>query len=379
MKIRKATEWLKYNVLAIKLFFLVAGSIASAAILVSVGVTMVLMALDDGGRPPEADYGEFVFDIDEHEEYIALPERTDDEDDDGNTGLVPARTNFIFIGIDHQQLADAIMVGTFYRDSGNIHLMSVPRDMLVRIPPHRLERMRADGIRPPRSLKVNQMRSHGGQVHGVYYLMEQLAEMFGVSFDFYVEVELAAFRRVVDAIGGVEMYIPRRLWYRCYNPPPIQINVPAGYVLLDGNMAEGVVRYRQWPMGDLQRNQMQMEFMTQLIRQAATREAILNDPMELIRVVHENVRSNLGLGAVVYIPYIPRVGPDSVTTFTMPVTIPNGSVDGITGVVLPNTSLLPDVIADVFYAVFEDAEEETEDEDSDADDEDAEETEAFEE
>ncbi|MCL2262872.1 MAG: LCP family protein, partial [Defluviitaleaceae bacterium] len=207
MKIRKATEWLKYNVLAIKLFFLVAGSIASAAILVSVGVTMVLMALDDGGRPPEADYGEFVFDIDEHEEYIALPERTDDEDDDGNTGLVPARTNFIFIGIDHQQLADAIMVGTFYRDSGNIHLMSVPRDMLVRIPPHRLERMRADGIRPPRSLKVNQMRSHGGQVHGVYYLMEQLAEMFGVSFDFYVEVELAAFRRVVDAIGGVEMYI----------------------------------------------------------------------------------------------------------------------------------------------------------------------------
>jgi len=194
--------WFEKNILAIKLFFLVAGSIAGAAFLLAVGVTAVFVALDDGGRPPEPAYVEFTPTFEDDEYYIAIPEPEEVED------TIAARTTFILVGLDNQQLADAIMVGTFYRDNGMIHLMSIPRDMIVRIPPHRLERMRADGIHPPRTLKVNEMRSHGGQVHGIYYLMEQLGEMFGIAFDFYVEVELAAFRRIVDAIGGVEVVNP---------------------------------------------------------------------------------------------------------------------------------------------------------------------------
>jgi len=357
-RLKNAAEWLKKNVLAIKLFFIIAGSIAGVALLISAGATVVFLALDDGGRPPVANKVVIDFDRFSEQGYIALPERTQEEEEEEDNGLIDARTNFMLIGLDKQQLADAIMVGTFYRDNGKIHLMSVPRDMVVRIPPHRLERMRSDGIRPPRTLKVNEMRSHGGQVHGIYYLMEQLEEMFGISFDFYVEVEIPAFRRVVDAIGGVEMYIPQRLWYvdPCQN---LRIDVPAGNVLLDGNMAEGVVRFRQYPMGDLQRNQVQMEFMTQLIKQASTRDALLNDPLELISTVHENVRSNLGLGAVMFIPYIPRVGMDSVETFTMPGT--TGNVEG-RNYFIPDTSRLSAVIGDVFYNVFDEAEEEPEEE-----------------
>ena len=357
--------WFEKNILAIKLFFLVAGSIAGAAFLLAVGVTAVFVALDDGGRPPEPAYVEFTPTFEDDEYYIAIPEPEEVED------TIAARTTFILVGLDNQQLADAIMVGTFYRDNGMIHLMSIPRDMIVRIPPHRLERMRADGIHPPRTLKVNEMRSHGGQVHGIYYLMEQLGEMFGIAFDFYVEVELAAFRRIVDAIGGVYMNIPRRLWYESLDQrPPLRINVPAGEnVLLDGNMAEGVVRYRQWPMGDLQRNQMQMEFMTQLIRQAATRDALLYNPMELISIATENVRTNLGLAAVTFIPYIPRVGLDSVQTFTMPGTL--GFVER-REYFIPNTAELPGTIADIFFAVFED---ETEPDEEDEGENEAEETE----
>ena len=353
--IKTATEWIKLNVLAIKRFCIIAGSITGVALFVSVGVTIVLLAMDDGGRPPDVDYREFVFIPPENpEDYmmITLDAPANENGEGGRSSLIPARTNFILLGIDHQQLADAIMVGTFYRDTGNIHLMSVPRDMVVRIPPHRMERMRADGISPPRTLKVNEMRSHGGRVHGIYYMMEQIGEMFGVEFDIYVEVELAAFRRVVDAIGGVYMDIPRRLFYRCYNHPPITINVPAGRVLLDGNMAEGVVRYRQWPMGDLERNRMQQQFMTELISQATTPEALLRDPFELISIVHDNVRSNIGLGAIAFVPYLPRVSGDSVRTFTMQGTI--GAVDNRSGYFIPDTASLPGILADVFFYVFDD-------------------------
>ena len=287
------------------------------------------------------------------------------DDDEEESGRIPLRTNFLFVGVDNQWLADAIIVGTFYRESGDIRFMSIPRDMVVRIPTHRMEQMRADGLRPPSILKVNELRSHGGRTDGILYLKDQISEMLGVEFDFHVEVDLPAFRRIVDAIGGVEMYIPQRMFYEGLDQnPPLRINVPAGLQLLNGEMAEGVVRYRLYPMGDLQRNAVQMEFMTLLIQQATTREALLNDPAEIIRTLLENVRSDIGMNAFLYIPYIPRVSADSVTTFTMP-----GSVGGVAissterrEFFIPDTERLPAVISDIFYNVPETPQEDGEEE-----------------
>jgi LCP family protein required for cell wall assembly len=227
-----------------------------------------------------------------------------------------------------------------------------------------MERMRADGLHPPRILKINELRTHGGREDGIHYLKEQIEEMLGVDFDFYVEVRIPAFRRIVDAIGGVEMYIPRRLFY--VDPDQnLRIDVPGGRVVhLDGNMAEGVVRYRQWPMGDLQRNEMQMQFMTLLIQQATTREALLNDPMEIIHTILSEVRSDIGMSAFLYIPLIPRVNMESVSTFTMPGTI--GYVSG-REYFIPDRASLPAIISDVFYSVPEIVEPEEEETESDAD------------
>jgi LCP family protein required for cell wall assembly len=350
-KIKFAVEWIKNNFIAIKKLFLIAGSIAVVALFLSVGITVVLLALDAPERRSQRNAREIPDgeEEDEDELSIAIDVRPEDEEED-EQNLIPARTNFILVGLDNSSLADAIMVGTFYRDSGDIHLMSVPRDMVARLPAHRLEKMKADGLRPPQILKINELRTYGGLNDGIYYVKEHIGEMFGVDFDFHVEVKIPAFRRIVDAIDGVEMYIPRRLFYE--DPDQnLRINVPAGLQRLDGNMAEGVVRYRQWPMGDLQRNEMQMQFMTLLIQQASKREALLNDPMEIISTILEEVRSNIGLvNALLYVPLIPRVNMESVSTFTMP-----GSVGHVSGreYFIPDSALLPAIISDVFYSVPE--------------------------
>jgi len=267
--------------------------------------------------------------------------------DEGSFLRPPARTHFLLAGIDNFNLADAIMVGTFYRDTGEIRLMSIPRDMYTRIPEHRLQEMRADGLRPPRSMKINAVRSVGGRTHGIRYLNDQLGEMLGVEFHFYVEVELAAFRRIVDAIGGVTMYIPRNLRYR----DPLQnlnINVPAGYQHLDGRMAEGVVRFRSFPTGDLMRNQMQMEFMSQLLKQTLTREALMNDPLELADVILSDVRTNATLVDIArYLRYIGGVSSESIHTFTMPGRPANRN--GISWFI-PDANELPAMVNQVFFA-----------------------------
>ncbi|MCL2456459.1 MAG: LCP family protein [Defluviitaleaceae bacterium] len=350
-KIKFFFAWVKNNFLAIKKLFMIAGSIAVVALFLSVGITVVLLALDAPERRQQRDAEIPVAEDedDDDELTIAIDVRPEEEEDE-EQNLIPARTNFILVGLDNSSLADAIMVGTFYRDSGDIHLMSVPRDMVARIPSHRMEKMRADGLRPPQILKINELRSYGGLNDGIYYLKDHIGEMLGVDFDFHLEVKIPAFRRIVDAIGHVEMYIPRRLFYE--DPDQnLKINVPAGLQRLDGNMAEGVVRYRQWPMGDLQRNEMQMQFMTALIQQASKREALLNNPREIISTVLEEVRSDIGLvNALLYVPLIPRVSTESVRTFTMP-----GSVGNVSGreYFIPDSERLPATVSDVFYNVSE--------------------------
>jgi len=344
---------LNFNRDSIKLLLAIAGSIAGVAVIFSVGVIIFLLAVEDTS-PPVVARGDVIGNLTavntgDIYEFVAMEVERPDDTDDGTLFRPPARTNFLLVGLDNQLLADAIMVGTFYRDSGDIHLMSVPRDMFVRIPPHRLAQMNEAGFRPPSTLKINEMRAHGGRAQGLHFLKAQLGEMFGVDFNFYVEVELAAFKRVVDAIGGVEMYIPRPLFYESPNQnPPLLIDVPEGLQMLDGNMAEGVVRYRLWPMGDLHRNNMQMEFMTLLIQQTLTREALLNNPLEMINIVLTEVRTDIGLYAGRYLPYVENVNADSVTTFVMPGTI--GYV-GNREFFIPDTAKMPTTINEVFYAM----------------------------
>lgn len=349
---------LKQNTDATKKLFLIAGIIVIVVLILTAGATGCVAFCASCDRPdflrgcfgggdepedePHEDYGEGESEDSSVDLYP--------DDDDGGLFRPPARTNFLLVGRDLNLLADAVMVGTFYRDTGQVHIMSIPRDTVVRIPPHIIDDMRERGFRPPHTLKLTQLRGHGGRVEGIEFFRAQVEWMLGVEFDYYVEVELAAFRRIVDAIGGVEMYIPRRLFYQDPTAnPPTNINVPAGLVMLDGAMAEGVVRFRNYPMGDLTRNEMQMEFMSQLIRQAATRDAIMHNPAELIRIFFEEVSTNAGLEIAFYLPYLQEIDMENVTTFTAPGRL--GPVSGFAGDLFhlcPDR--LPDVISQIFYA-----------------------------
>jgi len=337
------------------MFLLAAGSVAGVTLVVSIVATIALLSLEDNSRPPSTEWrtspaqrSESPIGVDAGPDVITIPA----VEDDGGIFRPPARTNFLLLGLDQHWLADAIMVGTFYRDTNEIRLMSIPRDMYTVISDERLEQFRAEGLRMPRRLKINEMRSLGGRENGIYHLMIQLSEMLGVHFHYYVEVRLAGFRRVVDAIGGVEMYIPQHLIYEDpYATPPLVINVPPGWQRLDGRMAEGVVRFRQFQsggVGRVPRDVMQMEFMNQLIRQTLTREALLNNPQELLSVFFNEVRTNVGpMDVIRYLPFVRDVDIDNIQTFTMP---GSGRLMNGTYFFVPDTQELPGLITQVFYA-----------------------------
>jgi len=337
----------------IKKSLFIAGAITCAALVLATIGVISLLIVDGRSSPPSA--GGLVLYTpppqgQDNETYpngtvYGNEDATTPEPDEGGFLRPPARTNFLIAGLDEQNLTDTIIVGSFYRDTGDINIMSVPRDMYTRLPDHRLEQMRAEGLNPPSVMKVNALRAFGGR-YGIYYLKQQVGEMLGVEFHYYIEMDLVAFRFIVDAVDGVYVNVPVHM---NYNPPDqdLVINLSPGWQRLDGAAAEGFIRFRNFPTGDLGRNQSQMEFMTQIIAQVLTREAIMSDPIAMTNIVLNYVRSNVGLNAIRYVRYIENITGDSVTTFVMP-----GHAAYVGGVswFVPDSRRVPDVVNQIFYA-----------------------------
>ena len=335
----------------IKKAMFVAGTITASAFILAVIGVVTMLVVDGRSVPPPIILPdqEPTAEYDNYEPYVENddngPSTVENDDDDSGFLRPPARTNFLLVGLDENNLADAIMVGCFYRDMGDIKLMAIPRDMYTRLPSHRLEQMRAEGLRPPTTMKVNAVRTHGGR-NGMHYLRDQLGEMLGVEFQYYIEVRLDAFRRIVDAIGGVYFDVPVPMHY---NPPDqaLVINLQPGLQRLNGAQAEGLVRFRHFPTGDLARNESQIEFMRALITQVLTRDAIMNEPMTMINIVLNDVNSNIGLDVVRYVRYISSMSGDRITTFVMP---GRGAYLGGISWFLPDAQRVPDVVNQIFYA-----------------------------
>ena len=343
----------------IKKFFIITGSVTGIYLVIATAVTLTLMAADsrlfNSLRPSEIFFGDTEAE-EETEDGEEIPEPvspTPTPQDDDGFFKAPARTNFLFIGIDNFGLTDALIVGCFYRDSCEIRFMSIPRDLYTRLPEHRLTQMRNDGRRPPSYLKINELRNYGGQENGTSYLAGQLAEMLGLSapFMYYAEINLKGFRDVVDALGGVWMEVPSVINGGLYyddSENGLLINLSAGMQLIKGEEAEQLIRFRSYPSGDIGRKAVQSEFMKQLFRQALRRENLMNDPVALINALIKHVRTNITFDIMNYAPFASKLSGDKIFSFTFP-GYENAGPDG-RSYVFVDEKALPEAIREVFFA-----------------------------
>jgi len=106
------------------------------------------------------------------------------------------------------------------------------------------------------------------------FTCDLLEEVFDIYIDDFVYLKPSSLRRVVDYFGGVEIDVP---YLMKYSDPTqdLYINIPKGRQVLDGEKAEGFVRYRQGvdekgkpkSIGDLERKKNQITFIKAFIDQ----------------------------------------------------------------------------------------------------------------
>ena len=181
---------------------------------------------------------------------------------------------------------DTIMVATFDVPNKTIGLMSIPRDTIV------TQEYQAWNN------KVNAAYSRGGEEA----LEAELEELLGIPIDYYVKIRLSAFRRLVNAVGGVWYNVPFDM---NYDDPTqdLHIHLQKGYQLLNGEQAMGLVRYRQnnshSGYGDVGRVETQQEFMIAMLSQVLENATISTLP-DLLDVFLNYVETNASTNDMLY-------------------------------------------------------------------------------
>ncbi|MDQ3637864.1 MAG: LCP family protein [Actinomycetota bacterium] len=218
--------------------------------------------------------------------------------------------NVLVLGVDERpeseeegSRTDTIMLVRVDPETGDVRLLSVPRDLLVEVAPGEKNR-------------INAAYNFGG--------IEQTITVFedysSVDVDHYAVVDFEGFKRVIDAMGGVAVDVEDEI-------PPKQ-EIEDGLQTLNGKQSLFYVRYRGTAGGDLDRIRRQQQFVAALRSQAFRWNTVKELPT-ILRVANRNVLTDLGLGQGVTLGRVlVRRGPNSQMTAQQlqgtPETLENG-------------------------------------------------------
>jgi len=199
---------------------------------------------------------------------------------DGAAADAQPAVHVLLMGVDERPgviggRSDTMLLARFA--AGQVRLLSIPRDTLVHLEGHE------EG-------KINGAYAYGG----VDLAREAVSQVTGVPVDYYVKVDLAAFREAVDLLGGVWYDVPKPMYYE--DPTDgLSIALDPGMQLLDGEQAEQFVRFRHDEIGDdMGRIHRQQEFLKAAARQAFTPANLTKLP-RLISAVRADVETDVPL------------------------------------------------------------------------------------
>lgn len=182
---------------------------------------------------------------------------------------------------------DTLMLLTLDQPNGQATLVSIPRDTLVN-----------GSYTVP---KINSVygANNGGQ-EGIEMVLTRVSQCISYRPDGYLLLSLDTFVDFVDALGGVTFDVPTDMFY---NDPSqdLYIALNSGLQTLTGEEAMGLVRFRSgYADADLGRVQVQRQFLSALMEQAASLNGILKSP-ELLQILLSGAQTDLTAGNLLWL------------------------------------------------------------------------------
>lgn len=234
--------------------------------------------------------------------------------------------NIALLGTDGDGFrTDVNIVASLNLTTKEVHLISVPRDTRVVMTDDMIAYLEKNGRTVPEAngvygqCKLTEVHAYAGEGNRSTFSVAMLEEILGIDIDYYVKVDLDAFKDIVDAVGGVEFDVQERLYYS--DPAQgLYIDLYPGPQVLDGEKAEMLVRFREgYAQKDLKRIEVQQEFLKAFISQVCSSDKIMSNLDSYIKIFMEKVESDMPVAtALKYAGYIKEIDPAAITTDTIP-------------------------------------------------------------
>lgn len=223
----------------------------------------------------------------------------------------PKRTDLLILGIRGEGdpngglLSDMIMLASYKKDTGQLSLISIPRDLYVDIP----------GL--GKKEKINyayaygETKEYGGG--GLKLSKKLVSNIVGFNIDYAISIDFKAFQEIVDILGGVTVYRDKPFiedmqwqgegvetspfWYKKQITDATTgetreiwaLHIPAGKSTLDGMAALYYVRSR-FTTSDFDRAKRQQEVLLAL-KDKCLSLGVLTNPFKIIKIMDSMKRN----------------------------------------------------------------------------------------
>ncbi|MEB3350927.1 MAG: LCP family protein [Cyanobacteriota bacterium] len=136
-------------------------------------------------------------------------------------------------------------------------------------------------------VKANSLYAYGGMQRA----RSELSGLLGTPLDRHLRVNLAAVTKVADALGGVEIDVPKRMYYTDSHQD-LTIDLYPGRQVLRGRDLEGYLRFRHDAMGDIGRMERQREVLNKVFSRLTQPSTLVQLPA-LLKIAGEDIETDL--------------------------------------------------------------------------------------
>ena len=248
--------------------------------------------------------------------------------------ITPKETKNILVAALHTEgpLTDFIMLVQYNPETKRVTALSIPRDTKV-------------------------IGSIDGKINSAYAkkknmndLIAKVEEVTSVPIDNYILLETSVVEKMVDEIGGITYNVPFDMKYDD-NSQNLHINILKGKQTLDGENVVKFLRFRknndktiQW--GDIQRIDLQQDFIKEAVKQIVTPEIIPKLP-QLTKLGLSLVKTDISYAEMIkYANDVITFNMDNLRMEVLPGEA--GYVDGLS-YYIPDTKKTVELVQELFY------------------------------
>jgi len=204
-------------------------------------------------------------------------------------------SNFLLLGTAGEKnegtdLTDTIIVASLDPENSIVSMVSIPRDLYVKseiIPDSKIN-----------EIYLNAMNHYGNSRQGIEHLKDELETILGIPIHYWAKVNFDGFKDLIDAIGGVDVYVEERIYDPYYPKDGTYLYEPflieAGQQHLDGETALKYARSRK-TTSDFDRARRQQQLIHAIKEQALNTEVIFSQEKikEILAALKANIETNI--------------------------------------------------------------------------------------